>query len=109
MVAWDERGFRVGPRRVPWGELLRVAYVTEDTGPVADDHFLALGTVDGILRLPLSSPEVRAFASHLERMLGFVYGPKGCLAHSTANESVVVWPPEEAGLGLREATERASR
>jgi len=87
--------------RVRWSTIRRIAYATEDTSPaVTDDHFLALETQERVYYISLDVSGCADVEKELQRRFPFTMGPKGCLSNSTADDSVIVWPPSEAGTEL---------
>jgi len=87
--------------RVQWSRIRRIAYAIEDTSPaVTDDHFLAFETNERLYYLSLDAPGCMEVERELQRRFPFTMGPKGCLSDSTADDSVIVWPPSEVGAEL---------
>jgi len=90
---------------VAWPAVRRVGYVREESGlPDPEDHFLGLQTSDILFLVSLAVPGARELALRIPFRFPCVFGDKGDLGDVTGDDSVVVWPAEEAGRALFEGT-----
>lgn len=86
---------------IPWTEIRRVGYVREESGLENDeDRFLALHASEMLTLISLAAEGAASLARRIPLKFPCVFGDKGDLGHVTADDSVIVWPPEEAGKDL---------
>ncbi len=89
---------------LPWENIRRIGYATTSGGPWFPDYFFVLGDKSSpplSYWLDMDWPGVLKLTKFVEQIKDVKYTKeKGALANCTQDNSVVIWPPDEAGQSM---------